>query len=422
MKTTPVRGTNDYLPKEAALRDSMQEKILQTYRSAGFLHILTPAMEDMENLQKSEGGDNLNLMFKILKRGDKLDKALVSLKSGDNAENALCDTGLRYDLTLPLCRFYAGNRQKLPSPFKVIQMDKAYRAERPQKGRLREFVQCDIDILGSDSPLCEVELIDTTTQALLNLGMDDFAVRINDRRLLRSVLSSIGFSKESLDSVCITFDKLDKVGPEGVKEELDEKGFPACATEKLMEVLQNPPVDPSSLLSLGQGEEAQEMEKAVSSLATIMETVKVLSEGKYDIRFDLSLVRGQGYYTGTVFEVESHRFHGAIAGGGRYDNLIGKFIGEKVPAVGFSIGFERIFSILNESGQKMEARPKAALLYREDDFLSAMKWAKELRKTQDVALFRQPKKIGTFLDRLALQDFTLFAVVGRDEALRPIKE
>ncbi|MBQ3864488.1 MAG: histidine--tRNA ligase [Clostridia bacterium] len=425
MKTTPVRGTNDYLPREAALRDRMQETILKTYRSAGFLRVQTPAMEDLENLSKSDGGDNLNLMFKILKRGDKLDRALETLPPADASaarEDALCDMGLRYDLTLPLCRVYAGNREKLPNPFKVIQIDKAYRAERPQKGRLREFVQCDIDILGSDSPLCEVELIDTTTRALLNLGMEDFSVRINDRRLLRTYLTAAGFAPDTLDSVCISFDKLDKIGPDGVKEELSEKGFPAEAIENLVSTLVNPPASPQELAErFPDPETASAMAPALESLTTILDTVGVLSEGKFAIRFDLSLVRGQGYYTGTVFEVESNRFRGAIAGGGRYDNLVGKFIGAKVPAVGFSIGFERIFSILLESGADFTDRPRAAVLYRDEDFIPAMQWARELRETRDVSLFRMPKKLGSFLSRLTEQGYSSFAVFGRDEELRPMQ-
>ncbi len=232
MKTQPLKGMRDLLPREQALRDYIQGQILATYRAAGFQRISTPILEDMENLDKSDGGDNLNLIFKVLKRGDKLEAAL---RSGD--EKQLSDMGLRYDLTLPLSRYYAANRNELPSPFKVIQTDRVYRAERPQKGRLREFVQCDIDILGDSSPNAEVELIDVTARALLKIGFTGFTVNINDRRILRAMLQKMGFAEEQLDSVCISFDKMDKIGSEGVKNELTEKGFAAEAVQALDDFL-----------------------------------------------------------------------------------------------------------------------------------------------------------------------------------------
>ena len=221
MKIQPLKGMRDLLPAEQALRDYIQGQILEVYRAAGFERISTPMLEDMENLDKSEGGENLNLIFKVLKRGEKLTAAL---DAGNYSQ--LADMGLRYDLTLPLSRYYAANRNVLPTPFKVIQTDRVFRAERPQKGRLREFVQCDIDILGDESPNAEVELIDVTARALLKIGFDGFTVNINDRRILRGMLESMGFAPDTLDSVCITFDKMDKVGPEGVRAELTEKQMP----------------------------------------------------------------------------------------------------------------------------------------------------------------------------------------------------
>ena len=232
MKTQALKGMRDLLPAEQTLRDYIQGKILETYRASGFERISTPMLEDMENLDKSDGGDNLNLIFKVLKRGDKLTAAL---NSGD--PKALSDMGLRYDLTLPLSRFYAANKDKLPHPFKVIQTDRVFRAERPQKGRLREFVQCDIDILGDESPNAEVELIDVTTRALLGIGFTGFTVNINDRRILRGMLESMGFAADTLDSVCITFDKMDKIGAEGVKAELTEKQLPGNAILSLAELI-----------------------------------------------------------------------------------------------------------------------------------------------------------------------------------------
>ena len=339
MKITPVKGTNDYLPNEVEIRDYLQNEILKVYVANGFEHITTPIIEDIENLDKSDGGDNLNLIFKILKRGDKLKKAM---DSGDT--NKLCDMGLRYDLTLPLSRYFANNKDKLTLPMKCIQMDRVYRAERPQKGRLREFVQCDIDIIGSDSTDSEVELILTTTKALKAIGLKNFKVKLNDRRLLRAVLMQMGFKESELDSVCITFDKMDKIGMDGVKEELTEKEFDNTAIQKFVEFLSKKDFSLNSLKDM------LEDKTPVESLEYIMNAVNELSDNSFDVVFDLSLVRGQGYYTGTVFEVESIDFKGAVAGGGRYDNLIGKFLNQSIPAVGFSIGFERIFSILMENG------------------------------------------------------------------------
>ena len=229
MKITPVKGTNDYLPAQAELRNYLQKKICETYEQAGFQRIATPIIEDIENLDKSEGGDNLNLIFKVMKRGEKLKKAIAS----QNPDN-IADMGLRYDLTLPLSRYYANNRASLPQPFKVIQMDRVYRAERPQKGRLREFIQCDIDILGSDSSTCEIELIHTTAKALLNIGINNFKVKINDRRILREILLSVGFEEDQLDSVCISFDKLNKIKAEGVEADEDAVRYVAKAADGAM--------------------------------------------------------------------------------------------------------------------------------------------------------------------------------------------
>lgn len=241
MKVTSVKGTNDYLPSEVELRDYLQNTILNIYKENGFEHIVTPAIEDMENLDKSDGGENLNLIFEILKRGDKLTKAINNaVASGDAPAHykELCDLGLRYDLTLPLSRYYANNKEKLTLPAKFIQMDRVYRAERPQKGRLREFVQCDIDIIGSESNDSEVELILTTTKALDAIGMKNYKVKINDRRILRNCLKGFGFKEEDLDSVCITFDKMDKIGSSGVAEELKAKSFDETAVEKFVAFLE----------------------------------------------------------------------------------------------------------------------------------------------------------------------------------------
>jgi histidyl-tRNA synthetase len=405
MKINPVKGTADYLPSQTLLRDYLQNSILDTYRAAGFERIMTPAIEDMENLEKSEGGDNLNLMFKILKRGEKLDAALAA---GDNSQ--LADLGLRYDLTLPLSRFYAGNRSKLSNPFKCIQIDKSYRAERPQKGRMREFVQCDIDILGSDSPLCELELIHTTATALLKLDIGSFTIRINDRRVLKGVLNHVGIPDEQMDSVCITLDKWDKIGTEGVLEELAGKGLDAEVCGRIRELLDGG-------CTLEQAEQMCGQEQIAAQLRKIIEDANTLAQGRYDVVFDMLLIRGQGYYTGTVFEIQSNKFRGAVGGGGRYDGLVGKFTGEDIPAVGFSIGFERIFQIMEEQGFAIpNRRRRVAVLCDEEQGAQAVLKTDELREQGlDASVFGRPKKMGKFLNRLQEQGYDGFLVLGESE-------
>ncbi|MDO4977586.1 MAG: histidine--tRNA ligase [Eubacteriales bacterium] len=412
MKITPVKGTNDYLPAQAELRDYLQKKICETYENCGFQRIFTPIIEDIENLDKSEGGDNLNLIFKVMKRGDKLKKAI---EAGD--PDKIADMGLRYDLTLPLSRYYANNRASLPQPFKVIQIDKVYRAERPQKGRLREFMQCDIDILGSDSPTCEIELMHTTAKALLGIGIDQFKIKVNDRRILKEILLSAGFEESQLDSVCITFDKLSKIKAEGVEAELTAKGFDAAIIANFMKMIENAPFTLEYVKTLCKNTEY------IDTLTMIINTANELSEGKYTVEYDMTLVRGQGYYTGTVFEIESLDFGSSIAGGGRYDNLIGKFVKEQIPAVGFSIGFERIFSILSDRANAFADRAKKiVVLYDETDIKDAIQKAEELRKTYTVALFVKPKKMGKFLNKLEEQGYDGFFVLGRDENVRFFSE
>lgn len=391
MKVTSVKGTNDYLPQQTKLRDYLQRTILETYQSCGFERITTPILEDIENLDKSDGGENLGLIFKVLKRGDKLAEALAS-----GNEKDLSDIGLRYDLTLPLSRYYACNRAALSAPFKVIQMDRVFRAERPQKGRLREFMQCDIDILGSSSTNCEIELIDTTAKALLAVGIENFKVRINDRRILKNLIFSAGFTAEDADSVCITFDKLDKIGAEGVRAELLGKGFAEAVVDKFVSTMSISP------FTLEDAKKYCSDTEAIDSVASIIDAIRSLSNGRYEIEYDRSLVRGQGYYTGTIFEVESLDFGSSIAGGGRYDNMIGKFLGENIPAVGFSIGFERIASILNDKKFSIpDAKKKLAVIYPEVDVIAAIQKADSYRAEYDVTLFEKPKKIGKLFGRLA---------------------
>lgn len=404
MKITPVKGTADYLPNEVLIRDYLQNSILETYRSCGFERISTPIIEDIENLDKSDGGENLNLIFKIMKRGEKLEEAL----SAGN-EKEIADMGLRYDLTLPLTRYYANNRAKLQNPFKVIQIDRVYRAERPQKGRMREFYQCDIDIIGSDSWTAEVELITTTAKALHNIGFTRFGIRINDRRLLKAIIMGAGFAENECDSVCISLDKLDKIGFDGVKAELIEKGFDSANVEKLIESIG------TTLFTLDDAEKLCGKLDCIDNLRKIMDAANSLADG-FEVTYDMTLVRGQGYYTGTVFEISSPDFKGAIGGGGRYDNLIGKFLGETIPAVGFSIGFERLCAILLEQKYKIPTQKKKfAVIYNDDNFIDALKYADTLREEYDVALYQSVKKLGKLFAKLEESGFCGCRVMGQDE-------
>lgn len=410
MKTTPVKGTNDYLPTDTALRDFVQSSILSVYRASGYNRITTPILEDIENLDKSEGGENLNLIFKVMKRGEKLEAALAS---GDSKE--LSDIGLRYDLTLPLCRYFANNRAFLPFPFKCIQTDRVYRAERPQKGRLREFVQCDIDVLGDESCECEVELIATTAKALRKVGFEEFTVKLNDRRILKAVLEKCGFESKNFDSACISLDKLDKIGAAGVRKELIEKGCPEDAVETLLALFKGQ-------MTLEKAWEFVPDCEAAERLSKILNMSLRLAEKNYSVAFDLTLIRGQGYYTGTVFEVSVPGYPGAVAGGGRYDNLVGKFISESVPAVGFSIGFERIFGILKEKGFKApEMRRKLAVIY-EGEFLDGYTAAETLRENYDCSLFEKPKKIGKLLNNLEKNGFDGFVYANSPEDIRTFEK
>ena len=410
MKIQPLKGMRDYLPYEMRLRDYVQGEILKTYRASGFERIATPMLEDIENLDKSDGGENLNLIFKVLKRGEKLEAALA-----DGDERALSDMGLRYDLTLPLSRYYAANRAQLPTPFKVIQTDRVFRAERPQKGRMREFVQCDIDILGDESVNAEIELIDVTACALLAIGFADFTVNVNDRRLLRGMLRAMGFEADSLESVCVTFDKMDKVGVDGVCAELTDKGMPAGAIDALGAFLREGEFGLERVAALC-GDDA-----LADGLRRVLDAASTLAAGRYRVAYCPSLVRGQGYYTGMVFEIVCEGFPGSVAGGGRYDGMIGKFIGQQVPAVGFSIGFERICSILLERGFALPVeKRKLALLYRpEADFAQVLQKAARLRETYVVTVLPQQKKLGKQLSALEGAGYCAAAFSDNDD-LKPL--
>ena len=345
LKKKPVTGMKDILPAEMQIREYVMNQIKDTYRKFGFSQIETPAVEHIENLTSKQGGDNEKLIFKILKRGEKLDVAAAT------CEADVVDGGLRYDLTLPLSRYYANNSASLPSPFKALQMGSVWRADRPQKGRFRQFVQCDIDILGDPTSLAEIELILATTAALGKICPDNsFTVRINDRRILRGMAAYCGFPEDAYDQVFIILDKMDKIGMDGVKEELIQAGYDQDKVERYMGLFAQAAEGAEGVRQMGELLGQGEAKDACENLAGIMDTVLEASETKFALSFDPTLVRGMSYYTGTIFEVSMEGFGGSVAGGGRYDKMIGKFTGMETPACGFSIGFERIVTILLDNG------------------------------------------------------------------------
>lgn len=346
LKKKPVTGMKDILPAEMQVRDYVMNQIKETYRGFGFQSIETPCVEHIENLTSKQGGDNEKLIFKIMKRGEKL-----NLETAQE-EKDLVDSGLRYDLTVPLCRYYSNNAAQLPAPFKALQMGSVWRADRPQRGRFRQFVQCDIDILGDPTNLAEIELILATTTLLGKIGFDkyNYRIRINDRNILKGMAAYCGFPEDDYDKIFISLDKMDKIGMDGVEAELTEMGYDADQVKKYLGLFSSVTNDASGVRSLGEVlAEVMEPAKA-ENLAVIMDSVANVPSCKFDIVFDPTLVRGMSYYTGTIFEIEVEGFPGSVGGGGRYDKMIGKFTGMETPACGFSIGFERIITILMENG------------------------------------------------------------------------
>ncbi len=346
----PVTGMKDILPREMEIRDYVTKLVKETYSKFGFVSIETPAVEHIENLCSKQGGENEKLIFKILKRGEKLRLDEIS------EENDLVDSGLRYDLTVPLSRFYANHASELPSPFKALQMGPVWRADRPQKGRFRQFVQCDIDIFGDASYLAEIELITATTTLLSKLAFHDFTVRVNDRRILKAMALYSGFAEESFDSVFIALDKMDKIGVDGVKAELTEEGFAAEVIDKYMNLFETTTADVEGIRSLSNKLGDVLGADVVESLTGIIESASAAKACEFNIVFDPTLVRGMSYYTGTIFEIGMNEFSSSVAGGGRYDEMVGKFTGNKVAACGFSIGFERIITILLDQDFKVPSK------------------------------------------------------------------
>ena len=358
LKKKPTTGMKDTLPREMEIRDYVIGQIKETYRTFGFQSIETPCVEHIENLNNKQGGENEKLIFKILKRGQKL-----NLETAET-ESDLVDGGLRYDLTVPLSRYYANNENELPVPFKALQMGNVWRADRPQRGRYRQFMQCDIDILGEPSNLAEIELILATTTLLGKLDFENFTIRINNRKILKGMAAFCGFPEEEYDEVFIILDKMDKIGMDGVVAELLEAGYAGESVQKCKTLFETVTSDIEGVRymkdTLGEFLE----EGSAEDLETIISTVEKVKTANFKIVFDPTLVRGMSYYTGPIFEIAMDEFGGSVGGGGRYDEMIGKFTGNNTCACGFSIGFERIVMLLLERDYKVPsaAQKKAYLI------------------------------------------------------------
>ena len=363
---TPVKGMQDFLPEDMVLRQHVLGIIRDTYAKYGFTEIETPVMEHIENLTGKNGGENEKLIFKVEKRGRELEKGLGKVRQDadmlpDAAGTELADSALRYDLTVPLCRYYSAHKNDLPTPFKALQIGNVFRADRPQKGRFRQFTQCDIDIIGDNSVMAEIELIAATSGALhrifAEVGISGFTVHIGDRRILRAMARSAGFAEEEYDDVFIILDKMDKIGLDGVREDLLANGYPAEKVEKYVSFFR--------LYQEGEAEDAVSfIEKtcadvigdgAAQDLEMIMSAARAMVSSDITLKFDPTLVRGMSYYTGTIFEISIDNYSFSIAGGGRYDRMVGRFCGQDAPACGFSIGFERIVTILKDLNWKEES-------------------------------------------------------------------
>ena len=394
--TNPVRGTVDYLPAEMDIRSYAEQVILKTYKQNGFLQIKTPILESLNLLTSGDSGDNQKLMFKTVKRGDKLDLTKPNL-----TENDIVEEGLRYDLTVPLVRFFINNREKLPTPFKAIQIDEAFRAERPQRGRVRQFTQCDIDILGDATPMAEIELMYAYMCSYKALGFEKLTFKLNDRRALNQIITGSGFNEDKVIDICISLDKFDKIGFDGVSTELLQNGYEETKVLDLMSKFKK-------LKSLENNNEKLEALKLMSvtddvvkSLKTIIETASAFKFDGYTIEYDACVIRGQGYYTGTVIEVFDDEFGRAIGGGGRYDKMIEKFAGTPIPAVGASIGLYSVVMLLNERGFKVPTQKLALVFDKNTPYTDVLKAKIELmKKGFDTSAFAFPKNFNNFADKL----------------------
>ena len=418
LKKKPVTGMKDILPREMEIRDYLMQQIKDTYKAFGFTAMETPCVEHIENLCSKQGGDNEKLIFKILKRGEKLkiDQAKEELD--------LVDGGLRYDLTVPLARYYANHSNELPAPFKALQIGNVWRADRPQRGRFRQFIQCDIDILGEPGNLAEIELILATTSMLGKLNMSNFTVHINDRNILKAMAAYSGFRAEDFDEVFIILDKMDKIGKDGVAAELQELGgYTEENVDTYLGLFDEISTDIEGVRFLREKLAGFLDEKVADGMELIISSVEAAKDAEFTLMFDPTLVRGQAYYTGTIFEVTLDDFGGSIAGGGRYDKMIGKFTGQDTPAIGFSIGFERIVMLLLESGYEIPSKKvkKAYMLEKnmhQEGILKVLSMAKADREAGKQVVIVNMKKNKKFqVDQLIADGYEEIVDCYKDSVL-----
>ena len=417
----PVKGMTDFPPGDMRLRESVLAEIKRTYAQYGFAQIETPCMEHIGNLTSKQGGDNEKLIFKVQKRGAALARAW---ESGDRDE--LVDNGLRYDLTVPLARFYANNKEQLPSPFRALQIGPVWRADQPAKGRFRQFVQCDIDVLGDSTNLAEIELITATSKALSRVlsaaGIKEFTVNVNDRRILQAAALRAGFAEDEVGGALITLDKLDKIGFDGVRAELLENGTSEQVADAYLDLFRDAKRGTFSAAFCNRVD-ADGLEGISQNLDAIIAAAATLTDEGVYVEFNPTLVRGMGYYTGPIFEVTVDGLGISIAGGGRYDEMIGKFSGEDVCACGFSIGFERIITMLKDAGVTSlgEAHDEGAVAFLIDGKTitwqrrEALKQAQELRdQGRCVAVLPMRKNMKRQIQTLEAEGFTEFVKVYAD--------
>ena len=419
-----TKGMRDILPREAEIREYLLNKMKKTYASFGFSQIETPCVEHIENLTSKQGGDNEKLIFKILKRGEKLSDAAEGLNIDE-----LVDSGLRYDLTVPLSRYYSNNAANLSLPFKAMQIGPVWRADRPQKGRFRQFVQCDIDIFGDATNSAEIELITATSTYLESIGIGGVTIMINDRRILAGMARASGFDESVFSQVFITLDKYDKIGESGIEKELLELGYDADCVAKYMEIFRGAMAaeDRFAYLDAALGENVEA--GVIANLSEIVNAVATISGGRFNLDFDPTLVRGMGYYTGVIFEIKSEDFKGSsIGGGGRYDKMIGNFTGQNTPACGFSIGFERIVAALVEKNFKpSEAVEKTAVLYDKrmstQDFALMQKAAMNARAEGKIVLVQKMNKnVGFQKQKLEGDGYTRFIDIRYPDEMVKLEE
>ncbi len=384
-QVNPPRGMRDFLPGEKQRREQVLAIIRQSYAAHGFQEIEAPALEDLGRLTSGQGGDNEKLVFRVLKRGEELDYAVAS--GGE-----LADLGLRYDLTVPLTRYFASNHSKLPKVFKSMQIGPVWRAERPQKGRYRQFLQCDIDILGEPNLSAEAELLVASLDALERLDLGDAKVRVNHRNLLIAAVTEWGVAEEFHGAVLIILDKLDKIGVTGVAEELSEKHGASVAA------------------GFRDWWQAGQTKSLPQELAQLFADVSAVFQDR--LVFDPALVRGMGYYTGTIFEIQHPAFDGSIGGGGRYDGMVGRWLGLETPAVGISIGFERVIDLV--ALPKSEA-PGVVIVHEPDELAQALRVQHEaIREGWRARLEQRSKRLNAALDQLSEFGYTHFLTIQGD--------